>query len=158
MLSGRLKVQAHPIPISAETRGRSNTRGRSHMKTNFRRRLLGATALLTAAALAAPVLAQPESVGEVVVTARHRVENVQNVPVAVSVLGTDFLAKTNTTGIAQIAQLEPSVQFSFLMSVTTTEPGHINRFGTTTPTPLPLRGGAESSTPCWPASISRRLP
>jgi iron complex outermembrane receptor protein len=83
------------------------------MKTNFRRRLLGATALLSAIAMVTPALAQTEAVGEVVVTARHRVENVQKVPVAVSVLGADFLAKTNTTSVGQIAQLEPSVQFSF---------------------------------------------
>ena len=62
-----------------------------------------------------PASAQPAAVavGEVVVTARHRSEDVQKVPVAVSVLGGQFLAKTNTTNIAQISQFVPSVQFSF---------------------------------------------
>jgi len=43
------------------------------------------------------------SVTEVVVTARHRVENIQKVPVAVSVVGADLLKKTNTSDIAQIS-------------------------------------------------------
>jgi len=87
--------------------------------------LFGATAL-TALAAAHPAAAQARAatdpgsaqpaavaVGEVVVTARHRSEDVQRVPVAVSVLGGQFLAKTNTTNIAQISQFVPSVQFSF---------------------------------------------
>lgn len=53
------------------------------------------------------------SVAEVVVTARHRVENIQKVPVAMSVVGGDLLKKTNTSDIAQIAQLVPSLQFDF---------------------------------------------
>jgi iron complex outermembrane receptor protein len=65
----------------------------------------------TAATVAAAEGAAPPA--EVVVTARHRTENIQKVPVAVSVLSGDFLAKTNTTTISQIAQLQPSVQFSF---------------------------------------------
>ncbi len=51
--------------------------------------------------------------GEVVITARHRVEDVQKTPVAVSVLNGDFLAKTNTIQLSQIAQFEPSLQFTF---------------------------------------------
>jgi iron complex outermembrane receptor protein len=52
-------------------------------------------------------------IGEVVVTARHRSEDAQKVPAALSVIGGEFLAKTNTSNIAQVAQLVPSVQFTF---------------------------------------------
>ena len=107
------------------------------MTMTLRRRLLAATFLLAGAApfagsawaatgaetgapVAAPAAgAEPNAatdaatVGEVIITARHRTEDAQKAPVAVSVLGGDFLAKTNTVAIAEIAQLEPSVQFSF---------------------------------------------
>ena len=53
------------------------------------------------------------TVGEVVVTARHRSENLQSVPVSVSALSADFIKKTNTSNIAQISQLVPSLSFTF---------------------------------------------
>ena len=52
-------------------------------------------------------------------------------------------------------------QFSDLMSTTTALSCHASRFGTTTPTPLPLRVGALSITDCLPGSVrnlSRYLP
>jgi len=52
-------------------------------------------------------------VEEVVVTARHRAEDSQKVPAALSVIGGQFLDKTNTSNIAQVAQLTPSIQFTF---------------------------------------------
>ncbi len=52
-------------------------------------------------------------VGEVVVTARHRTEDAQKVPTALSVVSGAFLTKTNTTNIAQVAELIPSLQFTF---------------------------------------------
>jgi len=52
------------------------------------------------------------TVGELVVTARHRTENVQDVPAAVSVLGGEMLANTNTTNINQLSEMLPSVQFT----------------------------------------------
>ncbi len=51
-------------------------------------------------------------VEEVVITARHRDENVQNIAAAVSVLGGELLTKTNTTTITQLTEMIPSVQFS----------------------------------------------
>ena len=48
-------------------------------------------------------------------------------------------------------------KFSPLMSSTTTESGQFSRFGITTPTPLPLRVGADSITESWPGS-ARKLP
>ena len=90
--------------------------------------LLGATALSTAWGLSAanaadspsPVAAggvgsavDASAVQEVVVTARHRSENAQSVPIALSVIGGSFLAKTNTTNITQLSKFVPSVQFTF---------------------------------------------
>ncbi len=65
-----------------------------------------------AAAPATPNTAS-SSVGEVVVTARHRSENVQKVPVSVSVVSAELLKKTNTTNIIQLTQLVPSLTIAF---------------------------------------------
>jgi iron complex outermembrane recepter protein len=85
--------------------------------------LLAATMLCGAARAATAADAPPAvdaaataSVGEVLVTARHRAEDPQKVPVALSVLGGELLAKTNTSNFAQVSQLVPSVQFSFFNS------------------------------------------
>lgn len=85
--------------------------------------LLAATMLCGAARAATEADAPPAvdaaataSVGEVLVTARHRAEDPQKVPVALSVLGGELLAKTNTSNFAQVSQLVPSVQFSFYNS------------------------------------------
>ncbi len=48
----------------------------------------------------------------VTVTARRREENVQDVPIAMSVIGGDTLDKTGTFNINQLTQLTPSLQFS----------------------------------------------
>ena len=97
---------------------------------SFRVALLGAAAFAafagSAAAQAAPASAEragvdasaeaetPGQVEEVVVTARHRTETAQNVPAALSVVGGDFIAKTNTTNITQLVRYIPSVQFTAL--------------------------------------------
>jgi len=69
----------------------------------------------TGAAVAAAEASDMASseVGEVVVTARHRSENLQSVPVSVSALSADLIKKTNTSNIAQITQLVPSLSFTF---------------------------------------------
>jgi len=72
-----------------------------------------AAAETTAATTDAAVDMSAGTVGEVVVTARHRSENLQSVPVSVSALSSDFIKKTNTSNIAQIAQLVPSLSFTF---------------------------------------------
>ncbi|MEY4237459.1 MAG: hypothetical protein RL339_60 [Pseudomonadota bacterium] len=66
--------------------------------------------------LAAPALAQAAddeaaSGDEIIVTARHRDERAQDIPVALSVLGGDLLTKTNTTSVADLAKLAPSLSF-----------------------------------------------
>ena len=97
-------------------------------RASFRAALLGAAAFASlsgAAAQSAPLAAgsagvdaaaeaeaAPGQVEEVVVTARHRQENAQTVPAALSVVGGDFIAKTNTTNITQLTRYIPSVQFT----------------------------------------------
>lgn len=73
-------------------------------------------AVIMAAGLPAAALAAEESntVDEVVVTVRHREENLQKVPAAVAAVSGDFLERTNTTGIADIVRLVPSVQFQVI--------------------------------------------
>lgn len=50
--------------------------------------------------------------GEIVVTAQRREENAQRIPVAVSVVGGEALARTGAVSIADLATLVPSVTFS----------------------------------------------
>jgi iron complex outermembrane receptor protein len=57
-----------------------------------------------------PAPANAES-GDIVVTATRREENVQDLPLAVSVLGAELLENSATSTIAQISQLQPTVQF-----------------------------------------------
>ncbi len=79
---------------------------------------LPATALLAAPALAADAAvaeaaADAASAGaeEIIVTARRRAENVQEVPLAISVVGGPQIDATGSFNIARLAQLQPSVQF-----------------------------------------------
>ena len=111
----RVGSQARSVPASSQAR-----HGAARMAAMFGASALTALAAAHPASAQAPAATDPAAaqpaaaaVSEVVVTARHRSEDVQKVPVAVSVLGGQFLAKTNTTNIAQISQFVPSVQFSF---------------------------------------------
>ncbi len=82
--------------------------------------LLRASSAMALAAVsigyAAPAFAQTpgeaeESVAEIVVTAQKRSENLQSVPVAVSVLSGQALATTARPSIESAAQLVPSLNF-----------------------------------------------
>ncbi len=55
--------------------------------------------------------AQTRDAGEIVVTARRREENVQDVPVAISVIGGATLEAQGTYNINRLTQLQPSLQF-----------------------------------------------
>ncbi|MBL8548994.1 MAG: TonB-dependent receptor [Hyphomonadaceae bacterium] len=84
---------------------------------------LGASAFaLLAAALAAPAQAQEaqltlasadaaaEDIG-IVVTARRVSENVQDVPIPVSVIGGELIAESGTSNVLKLEELVPSLQF-----------------------------------------------
>ena len=56
-------------------------------------------------------LAPPLPSGDIVVTARRRTESLQNVPLAVSVVGGEQIARTGTFNVAKLTQIQPSLQF-----------------------------------------------
>jgi iron complex outermembrane receptor protein len=64
-----------------------------------------------AASTAQPEAASDEGSGEIVVTAQKRAENLQNVPVAVSVLSGAALAATGRPSLENATQLVPSLNF-----------------------------------------------
>ncbi len=74
---------------------------------------LSLSALLWTPALATAQTAEPavDESDTVVVTAARREQNVQDVPIAVSALSEELLLSTGTSTIAQITQLQPTVQF-----------------------------------------------
>ena len=49
--------------------------------------------------------------GDVVVTARRRVETIQTVPIAMSVIGGTALAETGAYNVSRLTQLQPTLQF-----------------------------------------------
>ncbi|MEH3106083.1 MAG: TonB-dependent receptor [Sphingomonas fennica] len=65
-----------------------------------------------AAAAESPVAAdEAQSGGEILVTARRRSENVQDVPIAVAVVGGATLEAQGTYNINRLTQLQPTLQF-----------------------------------------------
>ena len=76
------------------------------------RRVAIAINSLLVAGLAAPVHAQQDGfLEEIVVTAQKREESVQDVPIAVSVLGADKIESAHAVGFESLQQLIPSVSF-----------------------------------------------
>lgn len=71
--------------------------------------LLGATALGLVAIDAAPAFSQ---VAEVVVTARKRDENIQNIPVAVTAISGAVVEKFNLTTVGDVANRTPQLIIS----------------------------------------------
>jgi iron complex outermembrane receptor protein len=65
----------------------------------------------TATGVAAPAAEAADEVHTLVVTARRRSEDVQDVPVAVSVLDAATLESTGSFNVARLQQLQPSLQF-----------------------------------------------
>ena len=64
------------------------------------------------AAEAAADQVQAEAPGDIVVTARHRTESAQSVPLAISVLGGLTLERTGAFNVNRLQQLAPTLQFS----------------------------------------------
>jgi len=81
----------------------------------YRAILCGAGALTIGLSSSTPVFAdaaaQPEGIqlAEVVVTAEKRTENVQNVPIAVTVVSGDAFTKANVSGFSDLAKFAPSL-------------------------------------------------
>ncbi|MDE2619013.1 MAG: TonB-dependent receptor [Sphingomonadales bacterium] len=81
------------------------------------RTLFAATALTTLAAFAVPAYAQDaqqgaedDGLGAIVVTAQKRAENVQNVPIAISAVGTAFLESRGVDSIDKLGAIAPNVK------------------------------------------------
>ena len=70
-----------------------------------------ASAADTGTATTAPAAAAATDIEELVVTARRRAENVQDVPIAVSVLDAAMLESTGSFNVGRLQQLQPSLQF-----------------------------------------------
>ena len=72
---------------------------------------VGAGALAAGLAVSGAAIAAEESsqLEEIVVTAEKRTENVQNVPVAVTVVSGDALAKANVSGFGDVVKFAPSL-------------------------------------------------
>jgi iron complex outermembrane receptor protein len=91
------------------------------MKTNYAGHslTLGA-AIATLLAVSAPALADPadsnaaaadSGLENIIVTARRREEQVQDVPLAISVVNAATLEQTGTFNVGKLTQLQPSIQF-----------------------------------------------
>ena len=85
------------------------------------RNLLAATALSSLAFIAGPAFAQDAAqdtaaqndsgIGEIVVTAQKRAENIQNVPIAISAVSSQFLETRGITSIDSLGSIAPNVKF-----------------------------------------------
>ena len=76
--------------------------------------LVGVPACLVASPLVAQAPAESSARGldEIIVTARHRDENLQAVPVAVSVVDGELLDRAHTVNTQQLSQLVPSLYYN----------------------------------------------
>ncbi len=74
---------------------------------------LRALMLLTALTMPAAIAQADEPVAdnEIIVTAQRRVQNLQDVPIAVSAVGAAQIEATGSFNVARLTQLQPSVQF-----------------------------------------------
>lgn len=89
-------------------------------------KFLISTAMLTSTFIAIPAFAQDSApqtqtsadgattgsgIGEIVVTAQKRSENIQNVPIAISAVGSQFLESRGITSIDSLGSIAPNVKF-----------------------------------------------
>ena len=82
----------------------------------MRHRIGAVTCILSALPVSAFAADDTPPVGidraTIVVTARHRAEDVQQVPAAISVVGSDMLKATYTVNLNQVTQLVPTLNYS----------------------------------------------
>ena len=91
------------------------------MHSFVRASLLASAAFVSSPVLAAEVPAAPQETSagtgasdaaeEIVVTARHRAESSQDVPLAISVVGGEHIDNTGAFNVGRLQQLTPTVQF-----------------------------------------------
>src|SRR5437660_7232074 len=89
---------------------------------SMNRALVGGTGALIAC-LAPTVCVpadEPPQLEEVVVTAEKRVENVQTVPIAVTVVGGETFTKANVSGFSDLVKFTPSVTMTAVAESSTT--------------------------------------
>lgn len=90
---------------------KSSTIGTSTIGRRFVAVLCGSTAIV-----ASPALAQTDTpsqgLGEIVVTASKRSENLQDVPISISAIGAEQLASRGVTASNDLAQVVPNLQVS----------------------------------------------
>jgi len=67
--------------------------------------------LTTMSSHAAETFSNAGDVDEIVVTTRKREENLQEVPIAINVLGAEQIAREGIRGLDEISKLSPSIQF-----------------------------------------------
>ncbi|MEA1620056.1 TonB-dependent receptor, partial [Erythrobacter sp. T5W1-R] len=72
---------------------------------------LAASVSVLALAHAAPAFAQDEGLGEIIVTSQKVKENVQDVPIAISVVSSERLEQAGVFSLENIATVVPSVTF-----------------------------------------------
>lgn len=78
-------------------------------KTTLRNILMGTAAITTAGPFAAPAVAQSNQLDEIVVTATLREKSVQDIPITVTVLGADLIARADINDAAGIAINTPGL-------------------------------------------------
>jgi iron complex outermembrane recepter protein len=78
---------------------------------SIHRALLGTAGALAACGVSTAAFADDDTpqLAEVVVTAQKRVENIQTVPIAVTVVSGDTLTKSNVSGFSDLAKFTPSL-------------------------------------------------
>ena len=66
--------------------------------------------VLVASSAHAQESAQNDGIGDIIVTAQKRSENVQNVPIAISAVGSEFLESRDISSIDRLGSIAPNVK------------------------------------------------
>lgn len=96
----------------------------------FRQLMAGGALMAMAFAWSVPVIAQPgtaapaaaevdDATKEILVSARRRSESVQSVPIAITVLTAEDIARSGVEGVGDIANLSPNVSFDNALNLGT---------------------------------------
>lgn len=97
-------------------------------RKNRRHRFVAPLTLICIAIGSPTVLADSRVIEEVLVTANKRVESAQDVPLSISVIGSDFIKESGISDVGEITRYIPNVNFDASLSLYTTVT--IRGFGT----------------------------